>query len=120
MFHLKQFLSWIKDKRYRKHFFNSLNHYRINSIFLLSEIAYAIVADLLLCVIEELILQSDYENFRYCLILSQTYHKDSINSYNNSKVYLQNAIEVNNIFRDINFWEEIIKCKSKSYNRFNQ
>lgn len=100
----------MKEKKYRKHFFNAMNHYRINNIFLLSEAAYSIVADLMLGVIDELVKNRDYENFRFCLILSQTFYKDSANNYTNSKVYLQSAIEVNNIFRDLEFWEEILKC----------
>lgn len=101
----------MKHKQYRRHFFNSMNSFRINNRFVLSEQAFAILGDLFLNVIDELIVQNDYENFKYCLILSQTFYKDSANDFSNNKIYLQNAIEVNNIFKDSEFWEEIIKCK---------
>jgi len=101
----------MKHKKYRRHFFNSINSFRINNKFVLSEQAFAIFGDLFLNVIDELIVQNDYENFKYCLILSQTFYKDSANDFNNNKIYLQNAIEVNSIFKDSEFWEEIIKCK---------
>jgi len=52
-------------------------------------------------------IDKDYESVRYCLILSQTFHR--INS-KNVKITLQNEIMSDHIWNDLLFWEEILKC----------
>ena len=100
----------IKDKKNCKHFLNALNIYRINNICVISETAFAIVSELILRVIDEMINNKDYENIRFCLIISETFYKNPKNDFNNSKIFLKSVMEVNNSFRELNFWEELIKC----------
>ena len=98
----------ISNQKNRKLFFNCLNNYRISNNFLLTEESFTYVNEILLSVIDELFLMNDYENFRMCLILSETFYKSS--GINNTKVYLSSSIELNKVFKDLNFWEELIKC----------
>jgi len=58
--------------------------------------------------LEDLIKYKDYENIKYCLILSQTFYKIT-NESSNSKVFLQAIIAKHHIWKNFEFWEELIK-----------
>ncbi len=106
---LKKILKFLREKKYRKSFFDGINRYRIKGEFVLNENNYAVLGDLLLNILDEIVKAKDYESFKYCLILSQTFYKVSKENHK-PRIFLQNAIEIHPVCIEVSFWEEVIKC----------
>lgn len=107
----------MKEKKYRKYTFACLNKFRISGLFSLDEKSYSTLGELLNRILDEIVLQKDFESAKYCMILSQTFFKPSID-ITNQRIFLQNAIENHEIWKNIEFWEQIIKCNIK--HKFSQ
>ena len=92
---------------------NCLNKFRTNGQFTLDDRSYSILGDLLKEILDEIYIHKDYESAKSCIILSQTFYKpaDDINQ----KIFLFDTIENHQIWKNIKFWEQIIKCKSYIY-----
>lgn len=99
----------MKEKRCRKFFFYVLSKFRIKGLFILKEKSFYQLGDILSKTLDEVYANKDYEAFKNCLILSQTYYKKQ-DSLHEEKIYLQNLIETHKICQDLTVWEEIIKC----------
>ena len=99
----------MKEKKYRKYLFSCLNKFRISGFFTLEEKSYNTFGDLLNKILDEVVVQKDFEAAKYCMILSQTFFKKSTDP-SNQNIFLQNTIENHDIWKNMEFWEQIIKC----------
>ena len=110
---LKKFLKLMKQKKYRKLMLKSLNKFRINGKFILDDRSNSNLCELFNKILDEIYIHKDYESAKSCIILSQTFYKpaDDINQ----KIFLFDTIENHQIWKNIKFWEQIIKCKSYIY-----
>lgn len=90
-----------------------MNKFRISGLFTLEEKSYSTIAELLNRILDEINMQKDFESAKYCMILSQTFYKPS-SDINNHRIYLHTAIENHEIWKNIEFWEQIIKCIIKN------
>lgn len=104
----KQFLRLISERKNRSYFFSCLNKYRILGMFIMGEKSYNILAELLHKILDEIYKDRDYESAKSCMILSQTFYRIS-SDIHLPKFYLQMAIDHHGIWRDMEFWEQIIK-----------
>jgi len=101
----------MKEKRCRKFFVVILSKFRIKGLFTIEEKSFYQLGEVLNKVLNEVYINKDYEAFKSFLILSQTYYKKQEN--NEEKVFIQNLFETHEVCRDVEFWEEIIKCKTE-------
>ncbi len=91
-----------------------LNKYRIAGKFKLEEISFQTLGELIWFILDQSYLENDYEAARYCMILSQTFYCEStldIKNKHQPKTSLQEKIENHEIWKNIVFWENFLKCK---------
>ncbi len=98
----------MKEKKYRKVFLTCLNKFRIAGLFSVDERSFSCLGELLNRILDETIKEKDFESAKFCMILSQTFYRVS-NDSNNPRIFLQEAIEAHDIWKQIEFWEGIIK-----------
>jgi len=77
-------------------------------MFTLDDKSLTYLGDLLLRVLDETYKEKDFESAKFCMILSQTFYKVNADT-NKPRVFLQEAIETHEIWKQIEFWEGIIK-----------
>jgi hypothetical protein len=77
-------------------------------MFTLDEKSYSSLGDLLLRVLDETYKEKDFEGAKFCMIISQTFYKVNAD-INKPRVFLQEAIEGHDVWKQIEFWEGIIK-----------
>ena len=73
-------------------------------MFSITKNCFEIIGDILLQILDEVLIDKDYESARYCIILSQTYH--FMNDH--EKVSLQQKIEKHDLLKMTDFWENFI------------
>jgi hypothetical protein len=108
--HKTQLFDLLREKKYRLFFLSYLNKYRSSGLFEISKHCFGIIGDILNQILDEVILDKDFESARYCLILSQTYH---YNDDDGKKISLQQKLENHLLFKSLEFWESFIACKKK-------
>ena len=59
--------------------------------------------------IDDMSRDKDFESTRFFMLLSQTFYKTA-SEPNKPRIFLQTAIEKHDIWKNMEFWEEIIKC----------
>jgi hypothetical protein len=91
---------------------NSLNKMRLNANFLLSQKSYFNIGFLLYTCLDDSVKEKDYESIRIIITIGQTLYKNA-NEPNKPRVFLQNLLSSNFIWKEEKFWEEIIKRKNK-------
>lgn len=101
-------MRYAKEKRYRKYFLTCLNKFRITGLFTIEEKSFIYLGEILFKVLDETMRERDFESAKFCMILSQTFYKVSSDP-NKPRVFLQEAIESHEIWKQIEFWEGIIK-----------
>ena len=101
-------MRYIKEKKYRKYFLTCLNKFRISGLFTIEEKSFNFLGELLGRILDETAKERDYESAKFCMILSQTFYKISADP-NKVRVFLQEAIESHDIWKQTDFWEGIIK-----------
>ncbi|OMJ75521.1 hypothetical protein SteCoe_25299 [Stentor coeruleus] len=92
----------LKDPIGRKAWFWSLNHKRSQGRFEISSECYNIIGELLILALNECESSDDTAIAKTCLILSQTFYKNS------PKTYLQTFIINHTIWKSVNFWKNAI------------
>lgn len=97
----------IKDPIGRKAWVWSLNHKRSQGRFKISNKSFNIISGLLLITLNECESGNDIAAAKSCLILSQTFYKDT------PKTFLQSSIINHAIWKNINFWEKAIDSSIK-------
>ena len=73
----------------------------------MQEKTYEALSELFQIVLEELIENKDFENLKQFVVLSQFFYKES----NKNRILLYNSLKSNNIWKDLDLWENLIKCK---------
>ncbi len=85
-----------------------MNKYRISGLFTLEENSFKILGDLLLQILSETIKEKDLECAKFCMIISQTFYRVGLATLK-PRVFLQEAIECHEIWKQTEFWEGILK-----------
>lgn len=116
----------MREKKYRKYFLTCLNKFRIAGLFTIEERSFNFLGELLMRILDETMREKDFESAKFCMILSQTFYRVS-NDPNKPRVFLQEAIESHDIWKQTEFWEGIIKYSiheevhnQRAYNAYNQ
>jgi hypothetical protein len=119
-------MKFIKERKYRKYFLNSLNKFRIAGLFTIEDKSFSYLGELLNLILDDASKEKDYESAKFCMILSQTFYRVSTDP-NNLRIFLQAAIETHEIWKQTEFWEGIIKYSiheevyhQKNYNNYTQ
>ena len=60
--------------------------------------------------LEDIYKEKDFDSTRFCMLLSQTFYKTATEP-NKPRIFLQTAIEVHDIWKNVDYWEELIRCK---------
>lgn len=103
----------LKEKKFRTLFLNLLNKHRSSGLFHLNEKSFEIVGDILNAILDAVNEDLDYDSARYCIILSQTFHK--LKEKSEEKIFLQNKIQKHKILKSENFWENFVACIFKYF-----
>ena len=98
----------LKNEELRILILREINQYRNEGIFLLDKISYDNLAKLFDIIINNSKKVKDYESIKTCMILSTTFYKKL-----DDKILLQKEIMKNEIWKNPNFWEEIIDYSIK-------
>jgi hypothetical protein len=85
-------------------FLHKLNDYRTCSLFELKEKEYQILTELFNFLIDISRKEKDYHCVEMSIILSKTYYQLD----NKKKIYIQNSIKNNILFKTKDFWEELL------------
>ena len=85
-------------------FLHKLNDYRTCSLFELKEKEYQILTELFNFLIDISRKEKDYHCVEMSIILSKTYYQLD----NKKKIYIQNSIKNNLLFKTKDFWEELL------------
>ena len=86
-------------------FFTILSGPRGNGKFEMTQLTFEILSKLLNTVINKVEKDNDFHSVENAIIISQTYY---VNIDKNKKLYLQQKIEKNEIFKSKKFWEEFL------------
>ena len=86
-------------------FFTILSGPRGNGKFEITQLTFEILSKLLNTVINKVEKDNDFHSVENAIIISQTYY---VNIDKNKKLYLQQKIEKNEIFKSKKFWEEFL------------
>lgn len=112
-----QFLKYIKSDMHRRYFLTSLNKYRIEGLFILDDLSFSLIADMLNKILDVSFQDKDFWSVKFCMILSQTFFKvdKALNSesLNPPRIFLQAGIDKHACYRDIESWEEMIRLSIK-------
>ena len=100
----KKINNLLKNEQLRLLILREINQYRNEGIFILDNISYDNLAKVFNIIINNSKKAKDYENIKTCMILSQTFYKSP-----DDKILLQKEIMRNEIWKNLNFWEEIIE-----------
>ena len=100
----KKINNLLKNEQLRLLILREINQYRNEGIFILDNISYDNLAKVFNIIINNSKKAKDYENIKTCMILSQTFDKSL-----DDKILLQKEIMRNEIWKNLNFWEEIIE-----------
>lgn len=102
-----------------------LNKFRISGLFTIDDKSFLNLGDLLNQILDETSKDKDYESAKFCMILSQTFYKISQDN-NHPRIFLQQAIETHEIWKQQDFWEGIVKYSiheevnhQRNYNSYN-
>ncbi len=82
----------------------------MNGLFTLEDSGYEILGDLLNLCLDEIWKDKDYQSAVVVMTLSQTLYKNALQP-NKPRVFLQNILEYHSIWKNMDFWEDFIKCK---------
>jgi hypothetical protein len=85
-----------------------MNKYRISGLFTVEENSFKILGDLLQQILTETMIEKDLECAKFCMIISQTFYRVSQDPLK-PRIFLQEAIEGHEIWKQTEFWEGIIK-----------
>ena len=91
------------------HFLNSMNKYRIEGLFTISQKTFDALTPILNVILTKADSLEEYDTIKLCMIMSQTFN--SINDKNN---LLQNGIICNSIFQSEKTWNNLITYSIKT------
>ena len=94
----------LEFKENRKKFFENLNYFRNEGFFNLAQKTFDDLSFLFNYLIKYAIKDKDYDSFKSLIILSQTFYLNT-----NKDLFLNSSIESNDIWKNKQFWEEIIE-----------
>lgn len=86
-----------------------MNKLRLNANFVLNQKSYFNIGFLLYTCLDDSVKDKDYESIRICIVIGQTLYKNA-SEPNKPRVFLQNLLASNHIWKEQKFWEDIIKC----------
>jgi hypothetical protein len=101
-------MKYIKEKRYRKYSLICINRFRIKGLFTLEDKSFTLIGEFLNRILDENLKEKDFEGTKFCMIISQTFYKVSADM-NKPRIFLQEAIDSHEIWKQTDFWEGIIK-----------
>ena len=96
----------MKKKENREIFLTKLNGFRNLGLFLIPEKKYYEIGKIMNSILDHILEDEDLYCAKNVMILSQTYY---INDKNNKKKYLQLLIQINPIFKNIDFWKKYVQ-----------
>ena len=102
-YNMKKLEILFKEHKYRIHFLNRLNQYRIEGIFILKNQSFQNFCMVLSPLLNDSIKDEDYECIKLIMILSQTFYLEG-----EKKIMLQSGITLNEIWQNKKFWIGII------------
>ena len=101
-------LKIVSNKYLRRLFLKYLNKLRNYTHLILNDFSYKIIGNLLKEFLSYSYKEKDFESIKLIMILSMNLFK--INKISNKpRIFLQNYLINNQLWRDINFWENLIK-----------
>ena len=110
----KELLDYIKEIPLRKYFIILLSNQRTHGRFSKRKSLIEDLSKILNIILEYSEKENDYEEAKNCLILSQTFYYEIIqsdkNDKNEDKYYIFNNIKKNKWLNSLNFWENLIAC----------
>ena len=113
-----ELMKFMEKEDYRNYFISCLTHQRQNGKYEREEKLFNELTELLNIILEYAEKETNYDNARNCIILSQTFYKVENVDGNIRKIYLMEYIKNNKWLSCSKFWkefleEEIIKDKLK-------
>ena len=102
----EEIASLVKNKKHCRYFLDHINKFRIRGEFKLSKYVIENIGSILNDILDHINIVKDYENAKYCLIISQTYFFTE----NEKKIFLQTLIENHILLKQLDFWETYIAC----------
>ena len=103
---IKIIIELIQKKENSKIFITKLNDFRTLGIFEIPKKKYDEIGSIMYAIMDNVLINDDLDISKKVMILSQTYY---IKDENQNKIYLQNVIQKNPIFKNINFWKKFIQ-----------
>ena len=103
---IKIIIELIQKKENSKIFITKLNDFRTLGIFEIPKKKYDEIGSIMYAIMDNVLINDDLNISKKVMILSQTYY---IKDENQNKIYLQNVIQKNPIFKNINFWKKFIQ-----------
>ena len=101
-------LKIVSNKYLRRLFLKYLNKLRNYTHLILNDFSYKIIGNLLKEFLSYSYKEKDFESIKLIMVLSMNLFK--INKISNKpRIFLQNYLINNQLWRDINFWENLIK-----------
>ena len=101
-------LKIVSNKYLRRLFLKYLNRLRNYSHLILNDFSYKIIGNLLKEFLSHSYKEKDFESIKLIMVISMNLFK--INKVSNKpRIFLQNYLINNQLWRDINFWENLIK-----------
>ena len=101
-------LKIVSNKYLRRLFLKYLNRLRNYSHLILNDFSYKIIGNLLKEFLCHSYKEKDFESIKLIMVISMNLFK--INKVSNKpRIFLQNYLINNQLWRDINFWENLIK-----------
>ena len=112
---IKIIIELIQKKENSKIFITKLNDFRTLGIFEIPKKKYDEIGSIMYAIMDNVLINDDLNISKKVMILSQTYY---IKDENQNKIYLQNVIQKNPIFKNINFWKKFIQ--NSIHNEINE
>ena len=94
----------IDDKSNRFVFLRNINTFRKYGQFEIPEREFNIICDLFNKIADKIKKENDYDSLKNIIILSKTYYKLE----NNKKIYIQEIIKKNQLFKEKEVWEDYV------------
>ena len=98
----------IDNRENRIIFFKSINILRKYEQFEIPEKEFNIICDLFNKIVDNIKRENDFDSLRNILILSERYYKIEKKSEKKIKIYIQQILKKNHIFKDKEVWEDYV------------
>ena len=104
-----ELINLMKIKEYRNYFLSTLTNQRINGKFKREEKLFNELFEILNAILDIAEKEKNYENARNCIILSQTFYKETNIDGEIEKIYLMEYLKNNKWISNPKFWKDFIE-----------